>query len=141
MRQLYKGLGENGRAFPFPAPLFRYSLSDQAVKFTGVFASDLALRSAGQMSELPFDMFLGIGKDAVGVRIIGGPHHGLYPHVIEVLGTYAVVLKARPALTAPVFARLHFQIRNELCETVFVFVVHALEYIGNPADVGLPKHD
>src|SRR5437867_4231051 len=82
-------------------------LLDQAVELPRVLADDLVRHLGGQMTELLLDVLGGLRPHPVAVRIVGAPHEGLHPDVVDELGADAVELEGRLALPAPVVARPH----------------------------------
>src|SRR5262249_38078212 len=75
---------------------------DQAVEFAGVLAGDLVHNIRCKAGELLLDIFRGFRPDAVGVRVIGAPHHGLDTDVVDELCADRVELERRLALAAPI---------------------------------------
>src|SRR5262249_25202988 len=51
----------------------------QPVEFVGILACNFALDHFRQVTELPVNVILGVGKHTVGVRIVGSPHNVLHP--------------------------------------------------------------
>src|SRR4051812_29069665 len=89
---------------PRPSTVRAYAdrLVDQAVELAGVLADDLVGDLRREMAELVFDVFARVRPDAVGMRIIGTPHEGFDPQILDQFGADAVELESRAALTAPV---------------------------------------
>src|SRR5262249_22751691 len=79
---------------------------DEAVKPAGVLAVHLAGHVGRKVLELLADVFLRLGPDAVGVRIVRAPHQRLDAHLLDQLGADAIVLERRLALPPPVLAGL-----------------------------------
>jgi hypothetical protein len=79
---------------------------------------------------LLLDVFGGFRSDAVGVRIVGAPHHRLDADVINELGADRVELEGRLALAASVFAWAQF---DQVAEAVLELEIHAVQRIGEPA--------
>src|SRR5712692_4074715 len=111
----------------------------QPVELARVLAGDLADDVGGQVAELLLDVLRRLGPHPVGVRIVGAPHEGLDPDVVDELGADAVELKGGLALAAPVVAGLHLQ--AEVTEAVLPLEVHAVQRVGQPADPALPERD
>src|SRR5689334_383042 len=107
---------------------------DQAVELADILADDLASNVGGQTAELALNVFLRIREDTIGMRIIGSPHDVLDADFVEQPGADAVVLECSPALTMPVITGFHLEMRDEVAETVFILVIHAIEHIGQPPD-------
>src|ERR1700746_353928 len=59
---------------------------DQAVKLAGILAGDLVRDFWVQPSGLLLDVFRRFPPYTVGVRIVGTPHQGLPPHLVNQLG-------------------------------------------------------
>src|SRR5262245_38336778 len=100
-------------------------LLDQAVELAGVRAGDLLDHVLRQVSELLLDVLRRLRPDAVGVRVVGGPHERLRAHLGDALvpRADAIELERRLALAAPVVARLHGQ--PGAAEAILPIDVHA----------------
>src|SRR5262245_23126021 len=81
-------------------------LLHQAVELPRVLAGDLVDDVGGQVAELLLDILRRLGPDAVGVRVVRGPHERLHAHLVDHLGADPVELEGRLALAPPVIARL-----------------------------------
>src|SRR5262249_14313024 len=71
--------------------------------------------------------------------IVRPPHERLDAHVLDQLGADRIELEGRPALPAPVIARLHLE--GEIAEAVLPLEVHAIERVRDPADAALAERD
>src|SRR5262249_2268112 len=60
-------------------------------------------------------------------------------HVLDQFGADRIELEGRPALPAPVVARLHRE--AEIAEAVLPLEVHAIERVWDPADAALAERD
>src|SRR5260370_12811722 len=61
------------------------NLVDQAVELAGVLAGHLEGGFGRQVAELLFDVLLRFRPDALGMGIVGTPHHGLEAHLVDAL--------------------------------------------------------
>src|SRR6516225_1532891 len=76
-------------------------LVDQTVELAGVLAGHLAGDFGGQVAELLVDVLLRFRPYPIGMRVVGAPHQGLDPHLLDQLGADAVELERCLALAAP----------------------------------------
>src|SRR5262245_2514884 len=58
------------------------ALLDQAVELPRVLTGDFMDDVGGQMAELLLDVLRRLRPDAVGVRVVGGPHERLHAHLV-----------------------------------------------------------
>src|SRR5262245_5977065 len=113
--------------------------SAQPVELAGVVAGDLAKHVGWQMAELFLDVLGRLRPHAVGMRVVGAPHEGLDPDVVDELGADGVELEGRLALAPPVVGRLHFE--AEVAEAVLPVECHPVEGVRKPADAALAERD
>src|SRR5919108_6457921 len=130
-----------GRPVPsISVPPRRTSTSaSQPVQRGRVVADDLLARRGRQVTELAFDVLLGVRPHAVGMREVRTPHDLVGAQLVDELHADRVGLVRRPALALPVVAGRHLQ--REVLELVLPLGIHAPEHVGNPADAGLAEHE
>src|SRR4051794_11590406 len=110
----------------------------QPVELRGVLAGDLVHGLGREAGELLLDILRAFRPDAVRVWVVGAPHQGFNPHLLDQLRPDAVELECRAALATPVFRRLQL---HQIAETVLELEIHPVERIGQPADPALAKTD
>src|SRR6266511_4756325 len=120
----------------------------ETVKLLCVVAEDAAARRGRDILEIVLDGLPGVGPGAVGVRVVGGPHHPVLSEDVEQAQPRVVDLKRGPDLPPEVRAGLHRQREPSVAAPVLagvqellVRVVHPLEHVGQPTDAGLGQHD
>src|SRR3972149_4695971 len=120
----------------------------QPVELFRVVAQDPAARRRRDVLEVVLDRLPGVGPGAVGVRVVGGPHHAVLPEHVEQAQPRVVGLERGPDLPPEVRARLHREPEPSVgapvlpgVQELLVRVVHPLGHVRPPADRGLGQHD
>src|SRR6516225_1174896 len=116
-------------------------LSVEAVEPGGVAAGDLELVLRTCVLEVAGDDLLRVRPGRGLVRIVGRPHQFVDADELSALNADIVVDIGGPHLTLEILARLELVGKAGSDALAFESAVHALQVIGQPADIVLGRHD
>src|SRR5262249_27425281 len=126
----------------------RESSRAEPVEVARVVAEDALPRRRRHALEVLLDGLPGVRPRAVGVRVVGRPHHPVVAQRVDDTQADEVGLERRPHLAPEVLARAHRELEAALrapefpgVEELAIRVVHALQHVRQPADAGLGEDD